>query len=278
MPSSEIVVGFDGSEVSLAATRWAAREASLRGAPLRIVLAYELGRRRAKSATGPAVRKAARQLADIQVATAVDAARAVAPDLSICSQTVWGKPGPTLLETTRLSALLVVGNRGHGGFVNLLLGSVSQQVATHADTGVAVVRGRVDATAGPVAVGVDSSASTEHILDVAFQEAAARGTTLVVIKAHESPVIWSTQPYIEHVLAEVVAPWHDRYPDVKVETLVAKGSAAEALIEASETAQLVVVGTRGHGGFTGLLLGSVGQQLLHHARSPVLIARTHTNT
>jgi nucleotide-binding universal stress UspA family protein len=287
MGSNEIVVGVDGSEVSLAAVRWAAREAGLRGAPLRIVLAYEWAWAGAQFTNTPPAAQAAHEHAASQLATAVAEARAAAPGIDISSQAVRGKPAQTLLDTSRLAGLLVVGNRGHGGFVNLLLGSISQQVAPHADTAVAVVRGRSDVTDGPVVVGVDGSESTGHTLDIAFQEAAARGATLVAIRAYELPMVWggygvAPQAYdpteIEaqerQALQEAVAPWHDKYPGVNVETLVAKGTAAETLIGVSETAQLVVVGTRGHSGFTGLLLGSVGLQLLHHAHSAVLIART----
>jgi len=289
MGSNEIVVGVDGSEVSLTATRWAAREASLRGAPLRIVLAYEWAWHGAQFTNNPPAEQTAHEQADRQVAAAVAEARAVAPDIAISSAAVRGRPAETLMDTARSAALLVVGSRGHGGFVNLLLGSISQQVATHADTAVAVVRGRTGATEGPVVVGVDGSESTGHTLDIAFQEAAARGATLVAIKAYELPVVWTgygvgaqaydmaeVEAHDRQLLTEAVAPWHDKYPGVKVETLVAKGLAAEALVGVSETAQLVVVGTRGHGGFAGLLLGSVGQQLLHHAHCPVLIARTPT--
>ena len=135
-------------------------------------------------------------------------------------------------------------------------------------------------------VGVDGSASSAHTLEIAFQEAAARGTTLTAIAAYELTMVWSgygVGPQAFDVaeieaaerkqLDDAVAPWREKYPSVHVETLVARGTAAEALIGVSQTAELVVVGTRGHGGFAGLLLGSVGQQLLHYAHSPVLIAR-----
>jgi nucleotide-binding universal stress UspA family protein len=289
MTSNEIVVGVDGSTASLTATRWAAREADLRGAPLRIVLAYEWAWPGAKFAASPPAEQLAREQAEARVAAAIAEARTTAPNIAVSGQAVPGKPAPTLIDTSRTAALLVVGNRGHGGFVNLLLGSISQQVATHADTAVAVIRGRTEPTNGPIVVGVDGSATTEHTLDVAFAEAAAHDTTLIATKAYEPPVIWSgygvgPQPYIEtdyetherQYLTDTLAPWHEKYPTVKTEIHIAKGTAAETLTSLSNTAQLIIVGTRGHGGFTGLLLGSVGQQLLHHANSPVLIARPTT--
>jgi len=289
MGSNEIVVGVDGSEVSLAATRWAAREAGLRGVPLRIVLAFEYAWPRADFVGTPPGEQEAREHADQLLAAAVAEARAAAPDVDITSQAIRGKPAATLIDTAALSDLLVLGSRGHGGFVNLLLGSISQQVATHANAPVAVIRGDNDHTGGPVVVGVDGSESTAHTLEIAFQEAAARGATLTAIKAYELPVVWSgygigPQTFdvaeieaAEHkFLDDAVAPWRDKYPSVHVETLVARGTAAETLIGVSKTAELVVVGTRGHGGFAGLLLGSVGQQLLHYAHSPVLIVRPAT--
>src|SRR5690349_4818895 len=121
MVTNEIVVGVDGSETSLAATRWAAREASRRGVPLRIVLAYEWAWSGATFATSPPAEKVAHEQADSQVAVAVAQARAAAPGIAISSAAVRGRPAETLMDTARSAALLVVGNRGHGGFVNLLL-------------------------------------------------------------------------------------------------------------------------------------------------------------
>jgi nucleotide-binding universal stress UspA family protein len=286
MRTNDIVVGVDGSAAGLATVDWAAREASRRGAPLRVVLAYEWAWPGAQFKPTPPVEKVAREHAEATVAAAAAHAHAAAPEVDVTSEAVRGRPAQTLIDAARDAALLAVGGRGHGGFVGLLLGSVSLQVATHAETPVVVVRGRSEPNDGPVVVGVDGSVGTEHTLQVAFDAAAARGCGLVAVQAYEYPTAWSgygvgpqfndpdeLEAETRKALVDSVAPWREKYSDIHVETLVASGGAADVLTGVSETAQLVVVGTRGHGGFAGLLLGSVGQKLLHHAHCPVLIAR-----
>ncbi|HYN94331.1 MAG TPA: universal stress protein [Pilimelia sp.] len=134
--------------------------------------------------------------------------------------------------------------------------------------------------------GARRSATAADTVAAAFEVAAARAAGLVAIRAYQPPTPpWGTdlQPLVydpekreadEHgSLNALLQPWRDKYPQTTVEALVARGSAAQVLVGVSHTAQLVVVGSHGHGGFTGTLLGSVGQQLLHHADCPVLITR-----
>jgi nucleotide-binding universal stress UspA family protein len=287
MASNEIVVGVDGSDPSFAATHWAAQEAHRRGATLRVVHAYEWAWPGAHFTNTPPAETAAREQADQLVAAAVTVANAAA-DVPVTGQAVRGRPAQTLIETARSADLLVVGSRGRGGFVNLLLGSISQQVATHAEVPVVVVPAPAGTADGPVVVGVDGSPGAEHALRLGFEAAALRGVQLLAIRTYYVPPVLRAYGVTPHVadtteieiaeqkgLDDAVASWRDAFPNVPVETRVVKGTTAEVLVNASETAQLVVVGTRGHGGFTGLLLGSVGQQLLHHTHSPVLIARAH---
>jgi nucleotide-binding universal stress UspA family protein len=189
-----------------------------------------------------------------------------------------------LLNAGKGAALTVVGNRGHGGFGSLLLGSVSQKVATHARHPVVVVRGSVDTATGPVVVGVDNTGHSEHTLGAAFEEAIRRGSSVIAIHAYEFPAAYgvmamSVLPFNPEDLhdAEVAAletalqPWREKFPGVPVEALVARGTAARVLVDVSSNAGLVVVGSRGHGGITGTLLGSVSLQVLHHADCPVLV-------
>jgi len=287
MNNPEIVVGTDGSAAGAAAVRWAAREATRRRLPLRIVHAFDWNWAGARFGGSSELLELSQGQADIILADAILAARRAAPDVEAHPQAVPGEPAPALLEAARHAALVVVGNRGHGGFASLLLGSVGQRVATHAPCPVVVVRGRHDAASGPVVVGVDASTATQDALGLALQIAADRGTDLVAIHAYDTP---PTPPWVYEVPASVydphgrnaaetealetcLSPWRDKYPQVTIEARVADGPAARALVGASHAAQLVVVGSRGHGGFTGTLLGSVGLQLLHHCDCPVLIVR-----
>jgi nucleotide-binding universal stress UspA family protein len=269
MRPPEIIVGVDGSPASDRALRWAAGEANRHRSDLLVLHVY--GPRR------PDLTDAATAL----VTTAVARARRAAPGIGVRGLALVGRPASTLVDATRHGAMIVLGHRGVGGFGSLLLGSVGMQVATHARGSVVIVRGRPSAT-GPVLVGVDDSDGGAYALGVAFEEAGARGTGVVAVRAYPlavgswgldvAPVLTDSEEEQE-ILDVDVAPWADKYPEVEVETAAVQGRPAEVLVERSESAQLVVVGTRGHGGFAGLLLGSVGQQLLHHADAPVLIAR-----
>jgi nucleotide-binding universal stress UspA family protein len=286
MKQNTVVVGVDGSEHSLVAARWAAAEAQRRGAALHVVLVYEYAWPGAQFTSPTFLEAQAREFAGTVVATAVAQARTAAHGIQISGSSVRGRPSEKLIEQSEHAALLVVGSRGHGGFVNLLSGSTSMQVATHAHGPVAIVRGHAAAIEGPIVVGVDGSPSSLHALEAAFDAAAKRNAEVIAIRAYEVPMVWSgygigpefvnpeTIEKEQHQsLNEEVAIWQEKYPDVAVKTVVARGSAADVLIGVSKSAQLVVVGTRGHGGFAGLLLGSVGQQLMHHSESPVLIVR-----
>ncbi|MER7276203.1 universal stress protein [Dactylosporangium sp. NPDC000244] len=265
-----IVVGYDGSPEARRAVEWAAAEAGRTGSRLQIVTTYEIAWPGAYYAAIAEQVDAARQaaesiLADITAemrerSTTVDVFGVCAPSSAAAALLGLGDAG---------ARMLVVGNRGAGGLANLLLGSVSQQVATHAKVPVAVVRGRSDPSFGPVVVGVDGSVSGDHALGFAFEAAQARGRALVAVRAYAPGI--GDDSHERAGLEESLATWSAKFPDVPVAKLVAAGRPAEVLVDASRTATLVVVGSRGHGGFSGLLLGSVGQQLMHHADCPVLI-------
>jgi len=285
MNTPEIVVGTDGSAAGAAAVRWAAREATRRKLPLRLVHAFDWSWAGARFGDSSGLFELAEGRADVTLADAVVQAEQAAPGVEAHTRRVLGEPAPALLQAAREAALVVVGNRGHGGFASLLLGSVSQRVATHAPCPVVVVRGRHDESSGPVVVGVDGSSGAADALGLAFGSAAERGTDLVAIRAYLPPTpAWGVDvpPMVydprerdaaeRDALDTALSPWREKYPDVRVEALVAQGSAARVLVGVSHTAQLVVVGSRGHGAFAGTLLGSVGLQLLHHADCPVVVA------
>lgn len=275
---NRIIVGYDGSDESRWAVDWAAAEAERTGSPLQIVNAYQIAWPGAYYDAVTAQVEAAQAAAEQLVTEITDRVRERGTGIDVTGIAVQAPPASTLLDLSDAGArLLVVGNRGAGGLTNLLMGSVSQQVATHARVPVVIVRGRSAATDGPVVVGVDGSAASDNALALAFEAARARGTELVAIRAHVTPPqpalpLDAIQAHERQALDTALAAWTLKYPDVKVDALVATGHAAKVLIGVSHTAQLVVVGSRGHGGFTGLLLGSVGQQLMHHAECPVLVA------
>lgn len=289
MRNDEILVGTDGSAASHAAVRWAAREAQHRDLPLRIAHVFDWQWYAARFGPGDLYLEEARKIAQAVVLEAEEQAHAVAPAVRSRTDTHIGKPAAGLVELAQDAALTVVGNRGHGGFASLLLGSVSQRLATHAPGPVVVVRGRSEVEQGPVVAGVDDSPAADHVLATAFEAAAQRDAALVVIRAFLPVVpLWADavppteiqtpeDDAAEHERLEgLLKPWRQRYPQIAVEALVSHGSAAAVLTGVSHSARLVVVGSRGHGTIAGVLLGSTGSQLSHHADCPVLIARPRT--
>ena len=277
-----IVVGYDGSDEARRAVDWAAAEAERTASQLQILDAYQIAWPGAYYAVAAEQIAFAREAAEQRIADIVAHVRRRGSGIDVFGVAVEGPAAATLLELADTGArMIVVGSRGAGGITNLLMGSVSQQVATHSPVPVAVVRGRSAATDGPVVVGVDGSARSDAALALAFEAANARGATVAAIRAHATPPqpslpLSAVEEFERDALTTSLAPWIAKYPDVKVEALVAAGRAAKVLVGVSHTAQLVVVGSRGHGGFAGLLLGSVGQQLMHHAECPVLIAHERT--
>jgi nucleotide-binding universal stress UspA family protein len=280
-----IVVGVDGSAQSLVAVDLGVREAQLHGRPLRLVHAFVwplLGVYTGPSPDGlPGGGLAAD--ADRLLAQALAHATAAGPDLAITAEVVTGTVVPVLLDEASRAALVVLGNRGLGGFTGLLVGSVAVQVAAHAPGPVLVARGAPHAE-GSVVVGVAGTDRSGPAVGFAFAEAAARGTELVALGAwyggvpsqveDDLPLIYDAedvQGLLAKELSAAIAAARARHPEVVVREEVRYGRAARTLVDASSRAQLIVVGARGRGGFAGLLLGSVSQAVLHHAGCPVAI-------
>ncbi|KAB1147071.1 universal stress protein [Micromonospora sp. AMSO12t] len=277
-----VVVGVDGSPASLLAAEHAARAAVLRSRPLHLVHGYlhplgygvpvnpyDLGL--------PAPTEEAQKMLET---TAADLAERC-PGLTVEVRQVAGGPGATLVEESRRAELVVVGSRGLGGFAGLLLGSVGTQVAAHAHCPVLVVRPAEEPipVAGPVLVGVDGSEPAELAVGYAADEAARRGDGLVLLHVQppdRAPADEATDTHAAELLATAAAAVRGSHPGLAVEERVLRAPKAEqALVEASGDAALVVVGSRGRGGFAGLLLGSVSQALVQHAHCPVLVARPY---
>jgi nucleotide-binding universal stress UspA family protein len=282
-----VLVGVDGSDASLAAVDLGGREARLHGRPLRLVHAFVwplLGVYLGPSPEGPGAGGLAAD-AERVLAEALARVSAAEPGLPVSGAVVTGEVVPVLLAEAQQAALVVLGDRGLGGFTGLLVGSVAVQVTAHAPGPVLVARGTAR-PAGPVVVGVDGSETSLAALEFAAAEAAVRGTDLVALHTwfgrlpeedeQELPLIYDAEDVRAEQarrLAGWVAATRQRFPAVPLHERVRAGRPARTLLAAAATAQLVVVGARGRGGFTGLLLGSVSQALLHHADCPVAVIR-----
>ena len=285
-----VVAGVDGSECGLQAVRWAAAEAVQRQLPLRLVAAHAWpsGGLVGDPGLGVDYRAVLRDVVLGHLATAAADARQVAPELDIEQVEVTGYPVPVLLGESAHAEIVVLGDRGLGGFTGLLIGSVAVEVTAHASCPVIVVRGSEPDRTGPrpepVVVGVDGSPTSEAATAFAFEAASLRRVPLVAVHVWRDVLVDATMaPLLDwnvidsderEVLAERLAGWTEKYPDVPVRRLVARDRPARALVEESGRAQLVVVGSRGRGGFHGLLLGSVSQALLHNAHCPVAVVRS----
>ncbi|QFZ19666.1 universal stress protein [Saccharothrix syringae] len=284
--SAPIVVGVDGSASALTAARWAAGEAARRRVPLVLVHACVLPAAGYPElvVTGPEVREAVERQGRQWLAEAEDAVRAVAPDVSVGTALVADRPAAALVDASREARQVVLGSRGLGGFSELLAGSVAVAVSAHGASPVVVVRDEFPAD-GPVVVGVDGSPTSEEAIAFAFEEASLRGAPLVAViawtdflvdSAYHSrfTVDWSQVEQEElRVLAERLAGWQEKHPDVRVERRVIHDRPVRGLLGVAEGAQLLVVGSHGLGGFAGMLLGSTSQALVHHAPCPLAVVR-----
>jgi nucleotide-binding universal stress UspA family protein len=285
-----IVVGVDGSPASNAAVCWAAREAVLRQTPLTLVHVVNPGA--SPWAQAPLLDQFAvwqenegrRILADaLKIAgdTAIDN-----PRISIEGELTFSATIPALVNLSEQAELIAVGNYGHGALARGLLGSVSASLVRHAHCPVAVVRDEdphmPHPAQAPVLVGIDGSPASELATEIAFDEASRRHVNLVAVHAWSDREIielpgldWSAvKAEEERVLAEGLAGWQERYPDVTVHRLLVCDRPARVLVETSETAQLVVLGSHGRGGFAGMLLGSVSNAVVQSVRMPVIVARS----
>ncbi|WP_326561686.1 universal stress protein [Micromonospora sp. NBC_01796] len=287
MTTRPILVGYDGSPSAWAALAWAVDEAAR--AHRSVLLAYSFEWFNVTAPVVPEVANwsdltARRDAQAMVVAAAAEAAKSRA-DVAVSAVLLDGPPAVALAEQSRQAALLVVGNRGHGGFADLLVGSTSVAVAAHAHCPVVVVRGvepDPEDSGRRIVVGFDGSQCSLLALGYAFDLAMEWEVPLHVIAAWTPPppqyVPVAYNPVAvtnaeRAALDDLLVNWRQKHPEVAVTTEVVADTPGRALVNASRNAQLVVVGSRGHGGFGGLLLGSVSQQLLHHSRCPVAVVR-----
>ncbi|MFF6783686.1 universal stress protein [Streptomyces sp. NPDC012510] len=284
-----LVVGVDGSEPSLRAVDWAADEAVLRGVQLRLVHA-SLWQWYEGAALAEDLGKPSEQvLADGIVDGAARRARTRQPDLKVVTEVLPEEPEYALVREGRQASALVLGSRGRGGIAELLLGSVSLTVAAYATCPVIVLRGRRDKRAQPVThgrilLGVGEEAHGQAAVRFAFEEAERRGAVLEAVRAWRCPAHETTDhpllageparlheqraaETLEAALNETAA----KHPSVEVHRRTAEGPARKVLLDASATADLLVVGARRQKQTFGLQLGRVAHTVLHHSACPVAV-------
>jgi nucleotide-binding universal stress UspA family protein len=285
MASKPIVAGTDGSEESLRAVDWAAREAALRGAPLRIVGAAELLPRMsphagASGSTYDTVTDVLDKDRDRALATAAELAAKTAAGVLIDTDELTGPTAQAVTAAGSGALMLVLGSRGTGAFTALLLGSVSRYAASHASTPVMVIRDEPPTPHGLIGVGVADTESCRDALTFALEEASLRHAALHAIHAWHAPQAELTRagPVPTKSRAEAAADaaaalaglldeCRAKYPDVPVSHEVVHGHPARALTGLSARADLVVIGRRpGEPG-----PGSVRHALLNHAHGPVAV-------
>ncbi len=280
-----VVVGVDGSDSSRQALDWAVEEATRRNLLLHVLCAWSSDY--TAETVAPVVAGMADESRSIAEAAAARA-RAASPELDVVTSTVHAQAASALIAASRHADTVVVGARGVGALTEAVLGSTSMQLAAYASCPVVVVREPPSRRAGPhrVVVGVDGSDLSSDATGYAFEQASRRGLGLTVVHAWDAHVYTSAvalsvlvEPWGELVAeqelitSEAIARWAEKFPDVDVRTRVTQGRPADVLVDSSEGAELVVVGSRGRGGFRGLLLGSVSRSVLHRAHCPVAVVR-----
>lgn len=284
-----VLVGIDGSTSALAAVRWAAGEAVRRNVPLRVVTAFawQAGRTIDRFGIGEDPHEVMLGAARSQLADAAALAAEVEPSAQVEPHLVEGFPIPVLRAESQGAQLLVLGDRGYGAISGLLLGSVAAAMAPHAGCPVVLVRTEegvpVEDRSRPVVVGLDGSPLSDAALAFAYEQASVRGVPLIAVHTWRdlivdpkiAPVLdWDAMEAEAKVaLAERLAGWAEKYPDVRVHRMVTRDRPAHALVAESRRAQLVVVGSRGRGGATGLVLGSVSHAVLHRSHCSVAVVR-----
>ncbi|OBH00299.1 MULTISPECIES: universal stress protein [unclassified Mycobacterium] len=293
-PRGAILVGVDGSAAALIAVRWAARDAALRNVPLTVVHVVDAPLPEWFEVAAPAgFRQWQEQRARGFIESAIKVAKASTDEcgpVQIDGKVFHSATIPTLVGISADAEMVVVGYRGHrGALARSSLGSVSSALVYHAHCAVAVIHddGAMigDDARTTVLLGIDGSPASEAATAIAFNEASRRGVGLMAMHVWTDPRVsgskglfqdakWDAQlSEEEETLAERLAGWRERYPDVGIRRRIETGDPARRLIEASEQAQLIVVGSHGCGRFRGTLLGSVGAAVVNRARIPVIVAR-----
>ena len=291
-----VAVGIDGSRASLGAARWAALDAQRRGSTLRLVHAVDaplVGGYPEPSLLAPQVTDEMRGRAARLLESTADQLAIAHPGLRIETVQQDGRPAEVLLDQSRRTIATVVGPDGIGRLSGVFLGSVPARLAAHGQGCVVIARpdpaATVGSESGVVVVGVDGSPEARAAIGFAYEEAALRGATLLAIHTwNDKPLNHALGDYpldinaagidqAEHLLLETeLAGWEQKYPEVPVRMRILRGRPAPNLLRYASNAGnqptgLIVVGSRGRGGFTGLLLGSTSQAVATHATCSVAV-------
>ncbi|MFG3094218.1 universal stress protein [Streptomyces sp. NPDC048202] len=279
-----ITAGVDGTEESLAALDWAAREAVRRGLPLRVVHAWE------QVGELPADRDTQLGWVEEGIGGTVRAVTGRHPGLDVRTELTEDDAVDALLAAGADAEALVLGTRGHGAVVGFLLGSVGLRVVAGTARPVILVRAgdRAEAESAGREIVVGQHGTPEDsaaALRFAFETAAARGATVRAVRAWTLPPVFAyspgslkllddaggLEPYEKRALADALQPWRERFPGVPVVEHVEMGSAGQVLVSQAARAQLLVVGRRARRTAVGARIGSVAHGVLHHAGSPVAV-------
>jgi nucleotide-binding universal stress UspA family protein len=282
-----VLVCVDGSAASNAAIAWGAHEAVERQLPITllhvvppVVAGWPVGHVYPEM---PDWQKDDAQTI-LEQAFKLAASRGESKHPEIHTKMVYSSVVPALIDASKDAWMIVVGTQGLGALGRLLLGSVTTELLHHAYCPVAVIRSDevgVPDPKAPVLVGIDGSPASEAATALAFEEASWRGVDLTAVHVWSDvgvfPVLgleWrDRERQGKEILAERLAGWQEQYPDVHVERLLFCDKPSHWILDASGRAQLVVVGSRGRGGFPGLLLGSVSSAVAHAAEVPVIVVR-----
>ncbi|MEU6546769.1 universal stress protein [Streptomyces sp. NPDC046859] len=293
-----ITVGLDGSVESRAAAEWAAREATLRRAPVRLLHVWQpipdpLAQAPLLST------ETQRHWTERIPRSAAEGLRLRHPGVEVTTEQWPGAPADVLLESARDAELLVLGSRALSGLAGFLVGSVGQSVVARAEVPVVLVRAGEQAAdehvkdpAGipsaatafrPVVLGLDTGSPDGTVISFAFEEARRREATLTVVAGWNLPpsYVYSLAAGVDPregmireraaALTEVLLPWREKYPDVEVTEASRLGSPANHLIDAALDASLVVVGRRVRRNPFGVHIGAVTHAVMHHAIAPVAV-------
>ncbi len=284
MTAKPLVAATDGSEESLRAVEWAAREAVLRGAPLRILSAVSVPRmfNLLVRPDRDFIADLIREERDQALAAAAAQVSEVAPGLQVDTAPLAGPPAQAVTGSGSGALMLVLGSRGTGAFASMALGSVARYAADHASCPVVIVRGETAAVHQRVGIGIGDLDTRADPLTFAFEEASLRKASLMAIHAWHTPHTaipraGSPAPDLAAIEAEAARQlaglldnWRKRYPDVPVSQYVVHDRPSRALVGLSARADLVVIGR--HASQPGLQgPGSVRHAVLNHALGPVTV-------